>query len=298
MIALVLSFFIGPPAWVTRLQTGAQAIISTENRPLAKSHIESMMRALAPTLNSPHVIPVKGAPGQFIISALNPPTESCALLVNRGRKLSLVDWSREESPRPSCEVTQVELRNGTLIVGGKVGWVGNGPGFLIRTMVQRRGVWQTSSMASSARQCDSCLWSKAGNTYRVRTRDYPLHMSTGHVDAVYSREEVFTFRNGKILRTGERPLATPFNTLDALAGGLALQDSSSLRRIVPSASMRQQLAKVWKVVGPEPGVSVPGSTFNADSVTWGWHALAGDWHRDYWFHFVRRGDRWVVSRID
>lgn len=270
-------------------------------KPLNRARIEKVIRTLGYNEYTGIVTPLIGARGSFIVSCGHGMEDTSTWLVAPSGKVSIV--THQDSLEaggvwwPSL-ANAAQIKGKTLLLGGLIGWSGNGPRYALETYRREGRNWSRTSRAQTEYEC----WGAeipaslvSGGAIQLRSRTYGKSVECCHATALVSIGEAFRVRQGIVKRVGERRLDTAFNTLDSLAGALASGNHRAIGRIVPSKSLRRRLAKIWPRFGPEPRVEVANGDARRENGTYGWSRDGSS--ETLWLSFARRSRGWVVTKI-
>lgn len=276
--------------WTEVFRKNAQRSLSRTPRPLTRTRIE---RAI-PKKPDQYVVvsPVVGARGDYVVGVGSGMEAAAAFYVPAdGLVRRLTGWT-------DCLVDYAQRSGSRLLLGGNVGWYGNGPRYQLMLFTLSGGHSSRASHATTVEQIvDPTVPPNAlsGKVFALQCRAYPEHMNSSHATALLLVEESFQVRRLKVERIGSRLADTAYNTLDRLAGALEKGDETTVAKLVPAADTRAKLQQAWKLAGPDPSVSTPGSINRVDGTYYQW----GDWSDPAAkIRFVRISGAWRVTSVE
>ncbi len=271
-------------------RVGAQRALARVARPLTKAKIEAAIRPKSDQVVI--VSPVEGAKGDYVVGVGSGMESASAFYVPADGLI------RTLTGRTDCLVDFAQRRGASLLLGGQVGWTGNWPRYQLTLMnVSGAKSAQISQATTKEQVVDETVPKDAldGKPFCLKTRTYPEHMNASHASALLLVEEWFRVRGFNVERTHARLGDTAYNTLDRLAGYLDSGDLEAVAKIVPAADTRKKLAEAWKLAGPEPSVSPPGSISRVEGTYYQW----GDWSDPVAkLRFMRISGAWRLTSVE
>lgn len=183
----------------------------------------------------------------------------------------------------------------SLYIGGLQNWLGNAPSPAVERKMLRGGRWMTVELVSSEYQAEGVPPFRRdgrGNLLPivVGTTTYPPHLSTCHAGALFAYEERWSFPHGRLKRDWIREGNGPLNRMDALYKLLEDREYGRLRAFCLNRRVWRSMVRL-RPLPDGGGADQTGPDGGRRSANISIRDLAAT------FHWIKRGDTWLVASI-
>lgn len=189
------------------------------------------------------------------------------------------------------------IHGGRLWIGGEMGWPGNASVEAAWAYQKSDDSWSRFGAIQSAYQTESSvrLVLDAKNScpapVKVVSRTYPKNLDACHATACLAYEERWAFPNGKPTLVWRRRADTAYNALDSLYGAYTDRDAKRVRSLCATEGLAKRILSLKEGTTRYPDTSFPPPYVRIHASKIGINSL------HTWFHFARRGSRWVVVKL-
>ncbi len=179
-----------------------------------------------------------------------------------------------------------------IVLGGLIGWYGNGPSAAAAVFSPIPNGWNKGNVVSTDFEAWDCQFKRSGSRWiaNVVGRTYPKNISVAHVMANVGMSQRFTFNQGKLSSSPAVRTMNPMAVLDDIAGAAADGHFALIRKDCATAALAQRISKLGKGIC-DSHWDTPSNTKSTSDNQYIASSLGLQ------FNFVKRGGRWVLGSL-
>lgn len=180
----------------------------------------------------------------------------------------------------------------TIVVGGLIGWLGNGPSAAAAILSPSKDGWHMGPMISTDFEVWQCKFRPVGSKWITDNigRTYPTNINVAHVMANVEMSQRFVYEGGKLSALPAHRTMNPMAVLDDLAGEAAVGNLAALRRDCVSRQLAVQISKLGSKL-KDSHWDTPSNTKATTDTQYISTSLGLQ------FNFVRKNGKWLLGAI-
>lgn len=180
----------------------------------------------------------------------------------------------------------------TIVVGGLIGWLGNGPSAAAAILSPSKDGWHMGPMISTDFEVWQCKFRPVGSKWIADNigRTYPTNINVAHVMANVEMSQRFVYEGGKLRALPAHRTMNPMAVLDDLAGEAAVGNLAALQRDCVSRQLAVQISKLGSKL-KDSHWDTPSNTKATTDTQYISTSLGLQ------FNFVRKNGKWLLGAI-